>query len=91
MALPSSRSAVGARAGEERLSHHRDAEQASAAAEQHLRAGRHEEWVPTSLVDAMNRGQTHHHTWGVSLAPPGMHEHELHPDLMEAIRQQHAR
>lgn len=69
--------------------------------EQHLRAGRHQEWVPTSLAAAAAGGRQDKDKqqgqaassgcWGVSLVPPGMEEQEMSPGLMEAIRQQHAR
>jgi len=54
------------RIGFQRLPHHADAEQAHLEPEQHLRAGRHGEWVQDTL-QAGAKSATN--VWGVSLVP----------------------
>ncbi|WIA12477.1 hypothetical protein OEZ85_012512 [Tetradesmus obliquus] len=72
--------------GMQRVPHHADAEQARLEPEQHLRAGRHGEWMPDTLQAGTRRGDV----WGVSLVPSGYSE-EAHPELAAIIRSQHKR
>ncbi|KAF6262194.1 hypothetical protein COO60DRAFT_1699466 [Scenedesmus sp. NREL 46B-D3] len=72
--------------GMQRVPHHADAEQARLEPEQHLRAGRHGEWMQDTLQAGTRRGDV----WGVSLVPSGYSE-EAHPELANIIRSQHKR
>ena len=77
------------RIGFQRLPHHADTEQARLEPEQHLRAGRHGEWVQDTLQAGTKAARTN--VWGVSLVPSGYGSEESHPELAAIIRSQHKR
>lgn len=76
------------------MPHHADAELASDDAEKHLREGRHGEWTATSLAESQSKAahRDGSASWGVTLTLPGWQEGEpVHPEVVEALRRQHAR
>lgn len=66
-----------------------DAEQAHLDPQQHLRAGRHGEWMAETL-QVSSRTAAPGNVWGVSLVPTGYSE-EQHPDLAAIIKNQNKR